>query len=160
MATIKEKLLQETEKPQNVILLHREGVFYIAYEHSAWLFCNFLHAFKVKKQYVKCVSQDVVSIGFPMSSLRKYINEDSIVADAGIARITIPDENISLTESFEQWRAQQALDIPHTGNKSSGVDVADKIASLSVIDRIKEFPLECKTPLECMLFLSEIKKLL
>lgn len=160
MATIKEKLRLETEKQGNVIILHQEGIFYIAYEHSAWLFCSFVHAFKVKRQYVKCVSQDVVSIGFPMSSLKKFIDEDSVVADGGIAKVTLPEEKIAFAESFEEWRSKQASEALCTGDKTGEENVTRELNHSSVIDRIRDFPLECKTPLECMLFLSEIKKLL
>ena len=65
----------EVAKMDNEIILHREGIFYIVYEQSAWLFTHSVHAYKVKKAYIKCVASDVISIGFPMTSLGHVISK-------------------------------------------------------------------------------------
>ena len=54
------------------IRLYSEGVFYKAYERSAWVACRVLHPFMVKKRAVRKVGQEVVSIGFPKTSLDKW----------------------------------------------------------------------------------------
>ena len=77
------------------LYFYREGVFYKAYEQSAYLFVKYVKPFQVKKRFVKSVKQEVAS---------------------------------------ERWRA----DIP--------------------LMQVRMFPIEAKTPLDCMLFLSEIKK--
>ena len=156
--TIKEKLTLETAKLGNEIILHREGIFYIAYERSAWLFSVALHTFKVKKQFVKCVAQDVVSIGFPMTSLERYVADCKLYEEDGGVRLLLPSEKIPLVYDFEQWKESQqyvAPKLPETIND----DVAENSVPMSeIIKRIKDFPIECKTPVECMLFLIEIKK--
>ena len=43
------------------IRLYAEGVFYKAYERSAWVACRVLHPFMVKKRAVRKVGQEVVS---------------------------------------------------------------------------------------------------
>lgn len=109
MATIKEKLRLETEKPLNTVILHREGIFYIAYEHSAWLFSVAVHTFKVKKQYVKCVAQDVVSIGFPMNSLEKLAAGRSFTVENGVVHLVVAQDENSGNGSFEEWKSAQPL---------------------------------------------------
>ena len=54
------------------IRLYAEGIFYKAYERSAWVACRVLHPFMVKKRAVRKVGQEVVSIGFPKTSLDKW----------------------------------------------------------------------------------------
>ena len=155
--TIKEKLTLETAKPDNEIILHREGVFYIAYEHSAWLFSVVLHCFKVKKVYVKCVAQDVVSIGFPMASLERYVAGCKVNEGEGCVKLSLPADKIPLLDDFEQWKECQQY-VPPKLPETACDDVAENDIPMSdIIKKIKDFPIECKTPVECMLFLIQIK---
>ncbi len=55
--------------------LHKEGTFLRAYEWSAWLACRYLHEFKVNKRVFKGIEQPVAYIGFPETSLQKWIPE-------------------------------------------------------------------------------------
>lgn len=156
--TIKEKLALETTKPGNEIILHREGVFYIAYERSAWLFFMAVHTFKVKKMYVKCVAQDVVSIGFPMTALERYVTGCKVDEGSGGVRLSLPGDKIPLVDDFEQWKGCQQYATPKQKSETANDDVDEKDIPMSdIIKRIKDFPIECKTPVECMLFLIELK---
>ena len=156
--TIKEKLALETAKPGNEIILHREGVFYIAYERSAWLFSMAVHTFKVKKQFVKCVAQDVVSVGFPMSALERYIAGCKVDEVEGLVRLSLPGDKIPLVDDFEQWKECQQCIPSKLKSETANNDVDENDIPMSdIIKRIKEFPIECKTPVECMLFLIELK---
>lgn len=47
------------------IYLYREGIFYKAYERSAYAFVTTVQQFMVKKKFFKCTNCEVVSIGFP-----------------------------------------------------------------------------------------------
>lgn len=158
MATIKEKLILEREKQNNEIILHREGIFYIAYEHSAWLFTVAIHNFKVKKQYIKCVAQDVVSIGFPMTSLENLASGCEITDEGGVLHLLLPAGRLPQKNDFENWKFLQH----HAkGQEEQTTHVSENNAPLAkkleLLKMINDFPIECKTPLECMLFLSEIK---
>lgn len=156
--TIKEKLVLETTKPGNEIILHREGVFYIAYERSAWLFSMAVHTFKVKKMYVKCVAQDVVSIGFPMAALERYVAGCKVDEGDGVVRLSLPGDKMPLVDDFEQWKERQQYIAPKQKSEIANDDVAENDTPFSeIVKRIKDFPIECKTPVECMLFLIEMK---
>ena len=77
MSNLQEILKTESENTDK-IHFYREGVFYKAYEKSAYLFVTYVKPFMVKKQFVKSVNQEVVSIGFPTNSLRSYFAADKI----------------------------------------------------------------------------------
>ena len=80
--TIKEKI--EYEDGQ-LVHLWKEGVFWVAYEQSAYLVSQ-VKKLKPTKKYVKTAGREVVSVGFP----------SSVLAD-----ITSP--------SVETWRAASLL---------------------------------------------------
>ncbi|MBR5149491.1 MAG: hypothetical protein IKV15_09925 [Bacteroidaceae bacterium] len=65
-------LQDEQQNLGDSIRLYAEGIFYKAYERSAWVACRVLHPFMVKKRAVRKVGQEVVSIGFPKTSLDKW----------------------------------------------------------------------------------------
>ena len=49
MAQIKDILQAEQKNDGSFIRLYAEGIFYKAYERSAWTACRVLHPFMVKK---------------------------------------------------------------------------------------------------------------
>lgn len=89
------------------IHFYREGVFFKAYERSAYLFVTHVKPFMVKKQFVKSVNQEVVSIGFPTNSLRNYFAADKIQEKDNEAEVPL-DVTINLSD-FERWRENVAV---------------------------------------------------
>lgn len=78
MSSIKEIVEQEsrqTAASRSELHLYREGTFLRAYEWSAFLACRYLHDFKVNKRQFKDIGQPVAYIGFPDTSLMKWIPE-------------------------------------------------------------------------------------
>ena len=63
MPQISTILQDEQQNNGACIRLYAEGIFYKAYERSAWVACRVLHPFMVKKRAVRKVVQEVVSIG-------------------------------------------------------------------------------------------------
>ena len=72
MPQISTILQDEQQNAGDRIRLYAEGIFYKAYERSTWVACRVLHPFMVKKRAVRKVGQEVVSIGFPKTSLVKW----------------------------------------------------------------------------------------
>ena len=54
------------------IALYPEGLFYKAYERSAFAFVTRISAFKPSKKRIKYLGRDIVSIGFPAGYLTRY----------------------------------------------------------------------------------------
>ena len=47
------------------IYLHNEGLFWRAYQYSAFAFVNNIKPYNAKKKFIKKVNSDIVFIGFP-----------------------------------------------------------------------------------------------
>ena len=77
MSLTKELIEQERQLVQigycREVHLHREGTFLRAYDWSAWLCCRYLHDFKVSKRTFKGIDTPVAYIGFPETSLMKWL---------------------------------------------------------------------------------------
>ena len=142
-------------------------MFYKAYEKSAYLFVKHIKPFLLKKRFVKSVNQEVVSIGFPTNSLQSYFEKDKIQEKEGMAEVML---NVSVDSIvFDEWRKNIELTPERTkGQKDTStpsVSLTSGSGTIienenSVIMRIRTFPMESKTPLDCMMFLSELKKML
>lgn len=141
MPSINEIFENESQNNGSFILLYPEGMFYKAFERSAWLACMYLGNLLVKKRYIKKVQQDVVSVGFPKSSIEKWAGGRKIRTMDNYVMIILDDSEIQeySDEIFHKWK--------DSGNESE-----------EIYDRILSFPIENKTPMECMIFLSELKE--
>lgn len=156
-------ILSTESSNTHTLYFYREGVFYKAYERSAYLFVKYIRPFQIKKRIVKSVKQEVVSVGFPTNSLPNYFSADKIKEKENVAEIELEKE-IDIHE-FELWKAE--IPLYQEGSSMCGQSANskedheahhNKCFENETIMKIKMFPIEGKTPLECMLFLSELKK--
>lgn len=68
------EILQLEENNTNLVVLYREGMFWKAYERSAYLICTQIHPFRVTARFIsKLAGAPIVFIGFPNASLEKYM---------------------------------------------------------------------------------------
>ena len=144
------------------IRLYSEGIFLKAYERSAWVACRVLHPFMVKKRAVRKVGQEVTSIGFPKTSLAKWAAGRRVesVDDNSVVIYLHDDEVVPFTvDEFEVWKAGIDLAVKETVEEpvQPTVAAADS-AEVEVCRAIRNFPVESKSPLECMLFVAEMKR--
>ncbi|MBR8721658.1 hypothetical protein IX307_002923 [Bacteroides pyogenes] len=103
MATLKEILSFESPRSGG-LRLWPEGVFYKAYDCSAYLFVHELRAYRPKRKFYKVVGREVLSIGFPMSALPAILQErhaEAVDSDLGTKYIALgkPVEE----QAFRQW---------------------------------------------------------
>ncbi len=140
------------------IILYKEGIFYKAYEKSAYAFVLRLNPYVTKKKFIKVISSYVVSIGFPMSSLDKFGDKIEIV-ERSDERIVIKTESIDSTE-FETWKESLPIHEPKPKEVVSQVDEpkAEVLNHSRIVEMIRSFAVENKTPIECMLFIGELKR--
>ena len=66
--TIREKIDVAAVATEQQIHLWKEGIFWVAYEQSAYLVW-LLKKYKPTKKFIKSVGMEVVSIGFPATAL-------------------------------------------------------------------------------------------
>ena len=132
------------------INLFKEGLFWRCYEYSAWRFSVNIKDYRVLKKHIKVVKQDIVYLGFPESILETVI---SLTKDKG-SFFTGGEKHISIQsflgkEGFEQWKSN----IPIVAVDKE----TDKPFEL-IIEKIKNYPVANRTPIETLEFLAKIQK--
>ena len=168
----KEKDLVEAGQVRD-LHLHREGTFIRAYDWSAWLACKYLHDFKVNKRTFKGIDEPVAYIGFPKTSLEKWIPEGAgqRLEDEKYLVVTLPELMITdtyetMAAAYNDWKDALPLTESNPGLRKKGgckdvcMPEADNapITLTTIMQRILAFPIESKSPLESMAFLADIKQ--
>lgn len=133
------------------IYLYSEGLFWKAYEKSAFNFVTNVKEFKPTKRIVKTVGEPIVSIGFPKAGLEKYCVADK-VTHISQTQVEVTGFTVTVSE-FESWKESIELTTPTEKPKTRDAPPNE------IVQRVREFNFENKTPVECMLFLSQIKEL-
>jgi hypothetical protein len=152
--TIFEKINKHTSP--NEALLYKEGAFWIAYEQSAYYFHQ-TKGYRPTKKLVKVLGKEVVSLGFP-----KLPGELSFAEKTEHFCRTILETPIDMA-AFSEWKSGLPLQAPPqaTQRTERTPPVAEVAATANekIAGVIRSFDLSSKTPMECMLFLSELKKM-
>jgi len=163
------------------IILYKEGLFWKAYERSAYILCHQVRPFKPTKKSLKSLDGgEIVSVGFPWKHEEKYIGALERL-ESGDERLTLAAASAIDPADFEKWKAELPLLAPPAKSKTetaegreqgipaaSGVPANAEVpaghtsptAALAAAERIKAFNLAESTPLECMLLISELKKMI
>lgn len=150
--TEKERLDLEKEN-YTTIHLHLVGIFWRAYQRSAFGFCKEKRSYKINIRTNKRQRTTVLFLGFPDSALQEIlaVNEYTRVDDS---HITLPMEHLSDDEMAKALQAHkdsiEAVPVVVTPPKSS------LFAGLP--GQIMAFPLHNSTPLECMEFIARLQK--
>ena len=179
MSLTKEIIETETREladgNHNILHLHQEGSFLRAYEWSAFLACRYLHEFKVNKRVFKGIEQPVVFIGFPETSIQKWMPEgaEQTALDKKHLSIRLPetlfggDTKEFMEATYTEWKAAVPLSEPQAKDekKANGKAESDfsrgndsNVTLTSVMQRILAYPIESKSPLETMAFLADVKQ--
>lgn len=153
--------------------LHKEGTFLRAYDWSAWLACRYLHDFKVNKRQFKDVGEPVAYIGFPETSLAKWLPEGAEQRVEGEKHLVVrlPDQIVAdeldaMQGAYSEWKDAIPLAEANPGiRKGAGKDssLADVMVGSSpatlttIMQRVLAWPIESKSPLESMAFLADVK---
>ena len=149
MPTVKEILQRESAKQPEEVVCFEEGLFLRAYEESAWRLAM-RYGLKPSKRIVKTAGCEVVSVGFPTSSRVKYLGEVPVVDGCAVCRLPLENGEVG----FDEWK--NALP---TGNPSESSKMENAEAPhLDVIAELKAFPIESKSPVDCMMFLIDLKR--
>lgn len=172
MARLSEILDMEKKRPlpehKRQVRLWADGSFYRAYEWSAWLCVRYIRQFKVTRRLIKNADSDLLFIGFPQTSLDKFKPEGATVSlfdDKNILlilpeQLVVVEEGHSLEEDFQNWRTTIPLaeSKDEKEGKSPRISTSFPVSMTGVMKQIMEFPIESNTPIDCMLFLADVKK--
>jgi hypothetical protein len=151
--TLQEKIAIE-EDASGYLHLYLEGIFWKSYQQSAYLMCQKMSRLKVTRKYIQTVRCEVVSVGFPDSALSSYL-EDQECERLDAKRIRVkcapPD-----SEAYAFWFSSAGF-LPVKNREYS---VCGSLTENNILRQLKEFRLEESTPVECMLFLADLRRML
>ena len=157
---------------ENAVLLFSGGMFWRAYERGAMALCEYVHPFKVTTRFHKAADQWISCVGFPDSSLEKWTEEREMRRlDGTCLSLALSDgEKTHIDTAFGEWKeqhvaaAKRAGSPPVCGDGRQGQAFAAIGARVGDADnavmRLRAFPLERSTPLDCMNFVAELKRML
>lgn len=109
MPTIKDILQEERGRASDSIVLFLEGKFWKAYERSAYALTK-IHNFKPSKRFIKLVGEEVISIGFPLEQLPKYVAGAVIEPDGKKCRARVSGQHDEM--AFREWKASTRIKEP------------------------------------------------
>lgn len=163
--TIKEiDLLEEKKGDDSEILLFKEGIFMKLYNMSAYLFHRYIKSYKVKNIYYKSTDKTYLSIGFPSEILPKLLEENnlSIIREKGY--FSIKDKMLSVdTQKYKEFenKYQESETITRSNTNIKVESMDNKLINAEnnlVVQHLRAFNLASSTPMECMLFLNQLKE--
>lgn len=150
MASINEILTSEAKTDHSIRLYPEGSLFYKAYERSAYLFVHHVRNYQVQCKYYKVCYGDVVSLGFPQKTLPSLGCQYVENADG---TVTIPVDTEIDEQQFQQWKAH--LPKAQETSVAEDEDVEDEVLYL-----LRHYNLAGSTPMETMLFVSDLQRML
>lgn len=148
------------------IYLYREGLFWKAYEYSAYQFVHTVRAYNPQKKWMKGLQRDIVSLGFPDRVLAEILQgrtAEQIDEKKWIIRGTEPVGE----EEFENWKEKMprqespaTVSQPAPSAQPSSATAAEMRhpGERTVLAKLAAFQVESASPLQCMMFISELQK--
>lgn len=161
--TIANKIQISADKTR--FTLFKEGLFYKCYNEDAMVFVQNLKKYKVSVKFVKSVGESVFSIGFPGS----VVNTESITFDAIAAAIDATSYYENATDvvfelknkDLQNYASFKESVMASTNEPLSIINTtAPTTQTRAIALRIQEYDLANRTPMECMLFIQELKNTL
>ena len=130
------------------IRLYKIGMFWCAYERSAYMMCSQVRELKVKADRVKSAGGQVLcKVGFPLSSF------DTTAASLVVKSRT--DDEVVLKaphpiteDQFLEWK-----------NTHTVADSSAPSAEGDIVKMIRGFNVAVHTPMQCMDFIMELQRL-
>jgi hypothetical protein len=117
--TIQDIVNMEKENKDSIVLL-KEGIFWKAYEMSAYLFHTYIKPFKLLRKYVETIKGDVVSLGFPVAGTEKQLQGLNVLLHEDDKIILSVSQTEPFTEDdFQNFKATIPLTIAKTQNNET-----------------------------------------
>lgn len=149
---MKEEIYAAEQANADTIVLHKERLFWIAYERSAYLFHTHVRPYRAQRKFIKKLGLEMVSLGFPDSVLAVVT---APVLERTAERMVFQSPAAVDEGEFVRWKDRAVLYVkqPKFAPAREPVGDIDEIAR-----RLREFDLESRTPLECMALVAELKR--
>lgn len=164
-----EKLALETAASGH-IHLHREGLFWKAYEQSAVKFIRTIAAYQINTRYVKHFGREIISLGFPHRILDKVLenrrHEQPDEKHIRIESTTLDDATFLAVKQKYVPPSPSPLVSPQPGTLSAvrpggtppGAEKnSGTTTGAEVLDQLRRYNIAAATPVDCMNFLVALK---
>ncbi len=145
------EILQIEQKNTNFIFLHKEGLFWRAYERSAYFFTLYIKEYQIIKKFYKNVNSEVVYLGFHSNSLEQIlqsVNKKNVQKSE--KQIIVDNFQLDINK-FIFWKSEIKL-------WQSSNTLPKLSARTEIITKIRNYPIVSKTPIECQQFIIELQK--
>ncbi len=159
MPSIESSLKFESEVGPGKIRLVTSGEFARAYNHSAWLFYCCVSKYKVIRKFHKPEQRHIYFLGFPTGKLLELIGGRQYEKTDFGYDIALKPEEMPAEEGYEAWTKEVPVEAASRADAAALPPTPRELES-AVCRKLREFPLEAKTPLEAMVFLGEMRKAL
>ena len=148
-----ETILKYEAKNKDNIFLFQEGCFIRAYNRSAMRFVTLIKPIKILKKHIKKFDKDLYYCGFPKS----YLEDVKIILNNKFLQIQKLDEFWTIRvdthdEDYESWKQRFSTQIKTSKKPSDKKDF--------IINKIRNYPIDKRSPLETTNFVYELKELL
>ncbi len=104
----KQEIYEAEQQNYGKIILHKEGVFWVAYERSAYLFHTNVRHFRISRRFIKTIQKEIISLGFPQAVLPSLRLDIVQKTETQITIATQPRETDFNTfiQNFNAWKSQ------------------------------------------------------
>lgn len=136
------------------ITFYYEGTFWKAYERSAFLVCEHYEKFLPSKKSVKYLhGAEIVSIGIPAVTMDRLFSTSEKVVDEEKRKVfkTVYAVN---EEAFMAWKERIGVKERKDSSAAPGSE------ENAVVERLRKYDLATATPMDCMLLVMELKKMI
>ena len=135
------------------IRLYHEGMFWRAYERSAFMLCSQVKPLKVTKRVAKSIGGEAICmVGFPVGSFESICGGVEALERTESAMVLRAPSAIG-EEEFARWKEGIACD----GGAVVPPAAALPGANDEVVRMIKSFTVADHTPMECMAFIVKLQ---
>lgn len=160
---ISEKIRSSADK--TVFTLFKEGLFYKCYNEDAMVFTRMVKNYKVTPKFVKSVGAEVLSLGFPVSTVEKEnLTLENVSEKIGAksfeennGNIVFLLNNIEIKKDYEAWKNTIQKEIIEVV-KEPATQYQHPSDTAELISMIKNFDLANNTPMQGLTFIQELKK--
>ena len=166
--TYKERIDKE-DRNHNCLILYKEGIFFKAYEQSAYVFYTRIAPFQLKVKTLKDVEQPYITLGFPQSQQEKYLSGLKIIEENPEYLIAELPEPIN-KDAFVSWKlgvlASTATQEP-SSDAGEGAERPDaqpereltegNAALAALLNKVLDLNLAAMTPMAAFNFLYQFQ---
>jgi hypothetical protein len=160
-------LLEKTQKSSanNKFTLFKEGLFYKCYNEDAMVFTEKVKKYKVSARFIKTVGSQVLSVGFPLAvGGKNNLTLDTIAL--AVDAISFLEREMSVVfilknkDLHDYPRFKESILASVNEPLVAKNNTARCSLSSKIEQKIQEFDLVNSSPMQCILFVQELKKML